>query len=67
MNHGFAKGRSCRANLASKNWFSKCRKHAESLVVVMLSLRGSVGKAELVGKEQHQGGLGLGGGLGLSQ
>ena len=56
MNHGFAKGRSRQANLASKDWFSKCRKCAELLVVVMLSLCGSVGEAELVGRERHQGG-----------
>lgn len=38
MNHGFAKGRSCRANLAAEDRFSECRKRAELLVIVRLLL-----------------------------
>lgn len=45
MNHGFAKGRSCQANLASEIW--KC---VELLFVVKLLLWESVNEAEKGGE-----------------
>lgn len=60
MNHGFAKGRSRRANLAAEDRFSECRKRAELLVRVRL-LRWERGdEEELVGREQLRGGAGWG-------
>lgn len=60
MNHGFAKGRSCRANLAAEDRFSKCRKRAELLVVVGLLLWERGDEEELAGREQLRGGPGWG-------
>lgn len=54
MNHGFAKGRSLRANLASESW-----KHVKLLFVVKLLLWESVNEEKLCEASREVSSIGM--------